>query len=76
MALARTLQRRRGLREEHEAEQEIEMPPAPVNGLLTAVLWMESLYLRHFNAPVGSSLLCLARKPAARKVAPAPAARR
>jgi SAM-dependent methyltransferase len=73
MLLARTLQRRRGLREEHEAQQEIGMPPAPVNGLLTALLWTESLYLRHFNAPVGSSLLCLARKPAAGTV-PATAA--
>ncbi|HEV3063323.1 MAG TPA: class I SAM-dependent methyltransferase [Vicinamibacterales bacterium] len=75
MLLARTLQRRRGLREEHEAQQEIGVPPAPVNELLTALLWTESLYLRHFNAPVGSSLLCLARKPVPRTVSPAAAVR-
>jgi len=27
------------------------------------VMWAESLWLRVFNAPFGSSLLCLARKP-------------
>jgi len=40
------------------------VPPAPLNALLTGLLWLESLYLRRFDAPAGSSLLCLARKPA------------
>jgi SAM-dependent methyltransferase len=63
MLIARALQRRRGLRAERDARKEITPPPAPVNAALTGLLWLESLYLRHFNAPVGSSLLCLARKP-------------
>ena len=36
---------------------------APVNELLTALLWLESVWLRAFDSPFGSSLLCLARKP-------------
>ncbi|HEY7289293.1 MAG TPA: class I SAM-dependent methyltransferase [Vicinamibacterales bacterium] len=63
MLVARTLQRRRGLKAEQESLQEITVPPAPINGLLTVVLWMEGVYLRFFDAPAGSSLLCLARKP-------------
>jgi SAM-dependent methyltransferase len=63
LMVTRTLQRRRGLREEQHAQHEIAIPPAPVNALLTAVLMAESWYLRAFNAPFGSSLLCLAQKP-------------
>jgi len=62
LALARAWQRRRGLHDEREAQQDITVPPAPVNTLLSVVLWMESLWLRAFNAPFGSSLLCVARK--------------
>jgi len=62
---ARTLQRRRGLREEHEAQQEITVPLAPINAGLSMLMWIESLWLRALNAPFGSSLLCLARKPGA-----------
>jgi SAM-dependent methyltransferase len=64
LALARAMQRRRGLRSEGEAQQEITIPPAPVNALLSGVLLVESAWLRWFDAPFGSSLLCLARKPA------------
>jgi SAM-dependent methyltransferase len=64
MWIARTLQRRRGLRAETEAQHEIAVPPAPVNTLLSAVLITESVCLRWINMPAGSSLLCLARKPA------------
>ena len=39
------------------------VPAAPVNVLLTGVLRAESWWLRLFDSPVGSSLLCLARKP-------------
>ena len=63
MLVARTLQRRRGLRAEADAQSEISVPPEPLNALLTALLWLESVYLRWFDAPAGSSLLCLARKP-------------
>jgi SAM-dependent methyltransferase len=63
MLVARSLQRRRGLRSERDAHREIAVPPAPVNAAMSAVMWLESLWLRFFNVPVGSSLLCLARKP-------------
>jgi SAM-dependent methyltransferase len=65
MLVARTLQRRRGLRPEPEAQQEIAVPPAPINAAMSAVLWVEAAWLRVFDAPFGSSLLCLARKPPA-----------
>ena len=40
------------------------VPPAPVNALLSGALAVEStLVAAGVNMPVGSSLLCLARKP-------------
>jgi SAM-dependent methyltransferase len=63
MLVARTLQRWRGLRAEADARQDISVPPAPINALLTAVLLLESAWLQWFDAAAGSSLLCLARKP-------------
>ena len=63
LIVGRTLQRRRGLRSEALAHHEISVPAGPVNALLTGVLLLESAWLRWFNAPAGSSLLCLARKP-------------
>ncbi len=62
MLAVRTLHRWRGLATESEAE--ISVPPAPVNAALSAVLYLESLWLRRFDAWAGGSLLCLARKPA------------
>ena len=64
MAMSRAIQRARGLSGEQEADQEISVPPAVVNTLLTMALKVESVWLRAFNNPFGSSLLCLARKPA------------
>jgi SAM-dependent methyltransferase len=64
MAVARAIQRRRGLSTEENADQEIRVPPAPVNLALTAALRVESWWLRVIDNPFGSSLLCLARKPA------------
>jgi len=64
LAIARSIQRRRGLRAEQNAVAEISVPPAPVNAIMTAVMHLEALWLRAFDAPFGSSLLCLARKPA------------
>jgi len=63
LAVARSMQRRRGLRQEREAEREISVPAGPVNAVLSGVLGVESVWLRFFDAPFGSSLLCLARKP-------------
>ena len=64
LAVTRTVHRRRGLAKEAEAKQEISVPPAPVNAALSSILFLESLWLRRFDSPIGSSLLCLARKPA------------
>ena len=63
MALARAVQRARGLSAWQDANQEIRVPAAPVNLALTAALKLESLWLRAVDNPFGSSLLCLARKP-------------
>lgn len=64
MAMARALQRRRGLSIEEHADQEIQVPALPVNLALTVALGLESVWLRVVDNPFGSSLLCLARKPA------------
>jgi SAM-dependent methyltransferase len=63
LVVARSLQRWRGLKPEHDAHAEITVPAAPLNALLTRLLLIESAWIRRFNAPFGSSLLCLARKP-------------
>jgi len=65
LAIARLIQRRRGLRAESDADGEISVPAAPLNAVMTAVMHVEALWLRVFDAPFGSSLLCVARKPAA-----------
>jgi SAM-dependent methyltransferase len=64
MLAVRTLQRLRGLASEEDAHHEITVPAAPINTVLTGVLRIESWWLKAFDNPVGSSLLCLARKPA------------
>jgi len=64
MAAARAVQRRRGLSSEEHADQEIRVPPSPINLALTVALTVESWGLRLVDNPFGSSLLCLARKPA------------
>ena len=63
LAIARLIQRRRGLRSESDAGSEIAVPPEPLNAIMTAVMRLEAVWLRRFDAPFGSSLLCLARKP-------------
>jgi SAM-dependent methyltransferase len=64
LAALRTVQRWRGLKAEEHAHGDMTVPREPINGLMTGALVAESLWLRLFNAPFGSSLLCLARKPA------------
>ena len=63
MWLVRAFHRWRGLSTESDAHQEIAVPPAPVNTALTAMLWLESRWVRAIDNPFGSSLLCVARKP-------------
>jgi SAM-dependent methyltransferase len=44
-------------------EGEITVPIAPVNAALTALVSLEAIALRAVNMPIGSSLMCLAKKP-------------
>jgi ubiquinone/menaquinone biosynthesis C-methylase UbiE len=46
-----------------ESTSEMTVPAAPVNRALSALLAVESVALKITNMPVGSSVLCLARKP-------------
>ena len=43
-------------------EDEITVPSPPVNAALSALVSLEALLLRAVNMPIGSSLMCLARK--------------
>ncbi len=43
-------------------ESEITVPAAPLNAALTALVSLEAFALRFVNMPIGSSLMCLARK--------------
>jgi SAM-dependent methyltransferase len=45
-----------------ESEEEIALPPAPVNAALSALLAVEAAALRVVNMPIGSSLLAVAVK--------------
>ena len=44
-------------------ESDIAVPSAPVNALLTGLLRLEAAALRVVDMPIGSSLMCHARKP-------------
>jgi SAM-dependent methyltransferase len=46
-----------------ESQEEIAVPPAPVNRALSALLAVEAAALRIVNMPVGSSLVAVAVKP-------------
>jgi len=46
-----------------ESQEEISVPPAPVNALLSGLLAVEAAALRVVNMPLGSSLLAVAEKP-------------
>lgn len=41
---------------------ELDVPPGPVNGVLTGLVALEAALVRHVDMPFGSSVLCLARK--------------
>jgi SAM-dependent methyltransferase len=63
MLAVRTAQRVIGLATPEEAGTDIAVPSAPVNAALSALLWFEARALRVMDMPIGSSLLCVARKP-------------
>ena len=60
---ARVLQRLRGVRDDGGRRGDFYVPPAPVNALFSGALALEAgLVSAGINMPVGSSVLCLARK--------------
>jgi ubiquinone/menaquinone biosynthesis C-methylase UbiE len=60
VAAVRLFQRASG---HEESQQEISIPPAPVNAALTAALAVEAALIRVVDMPFGSSLMALARRP-------------
>ena len=64
MLVVRVAQRAIGLAPPEHATAEITVPAAPVNATLAALLSAEAGLQRLVTMPFGSSLLCLARKPA------------
>ncbi len=62
MLTVRTGQRVMGLATPEEAGTDVVLPPAPLNRLLTLLLRVEARALRVVDMPIGSSLLCVARK--------------
>lgn len=46
-----------------ESEEEIAVPAAPINAMLSGLLAVEAAALRAINMPLGSSLLAVAEKP-------------
>lgn len=45
-----------------ESQQEISIPPAPINAALSGLLALEAAMFQWVNMPIGSSLLAVARK--------------
>jgi SAM-dependent methyltransferase len=62
MLAVRTGQRVMGLATPEEAGTDVVIPPAPLNALLSLLLRIEARALRVVDMPIGSSLLCVARK--------------
>ena len=63
MLAVRLAQRLGGLPSAEEAGNNLAIPAAPLNAAFSAALAVESRLLRWMDMPVGSSVLCLARKP-------------
>ena len=63
-ATVRVLQRMRGVKAGGDNRGDFYVPPAPINALFAGALALESKIVEAgINMPVGSSLLCLAKKP-------------
>ena len=65
MLAVRTAQRLAGLSTAEESGGDINVPARPVNAVLSALLQLEAKALRRIDMPIGSSLLCVARRPPA-----------
>ncbi len=61
VAATRGLSRLRGL-DATTAHSDITVPAAPINGTLRAITQLEGRLLRRIDLPIGSSLLCVARR--------------
>ena len=60
----RALQRLRGVKAEGGTRGDFYLPPAPINALFSGALALEAALIKAgVNMPIGSSVLCLARKP-------------
>lgn len=64
MLPSRLFQRWRSGNELRPGEFDIQVPAAPINALLTGLVRLEAAALRVVDMPIGSSLMCRARKPA------------
>lgn len=62
VAGVRALSRLRGRDDAAVARSDIAVPAVSINGTLRAITALEGRYLRRHDLPVGSSLLCVARK--------------
>ena len=63
-ATVRALQRLRGVKAQQDNTGDFYVPPAPVNALFSGLLALESkIVATGIDMPIGSSLLCLAKKP-------------
>jgi ubiquinone/menaquinone biosynthesis C-methylase UbiE len=67
----RTAQRVRGLTGATREAADLSIPAAPLNAVLSGLLGLESRALQYVDMPIGSSLLCLARKPVTQPRLPA-----
>lgn len=63
MVATRSWQRFKGDTSQSAIESDMTIPAAPINATLAAVLSAEARALRLVNMPIGSSILCMARKP-------------
>ena len=62
LTLAARLKDRLTGRAEVASDADLQLPPAPVNALLSGAVAVDGALLRFVNLPIGSSLMCLARK--------------
>jgi SAM-dependent methyltransferase len=62
LTLAVRLRDRWSGRAAEASDADLQVPPAPVNALLSMAVGLDGALLRVMNLPIGSSLMCLARK--------------